>query len=74
MSVVRDFKQVTLSGFIAQHVAPGSTVYTDGFAGFTGVHAADFKHVARPQPIATDLRKGVPSVVPLTRHASSFAN
>ena len=36
MTVVPDFKQTTMLAFVKQHVAPGSTVYTDGLKGFEG--------------------------------------
>jgi transposase-like protein len=69
MAVVRDFKQATMVEFVKQHVAPGSTVYSDGLKGFEGVQAADVRHVARTQPIRSALGKGVPSVVPLADRA-----
>ena len=65
MAVVPDFKQTTRLAFVRQHVAPGSTIYTDGLKSFTDLPAADVRHVARTQPIRTALRRGVPSVVPL---------
>src|SRR2546426_4239644 len=69
MAVVRDFKQTTMFEFVKQHVAPGSTVHSDGLKGFEGVQAAGVRHVARTQPIRSDLRKGVPSAVPLADRA-----
>ena len=65
MAVVPDVKQTTILAFVKQHVAPGSTVYTDGLKGFDGMPAADVRHTARTQPIRSALRKGIPSVVPL---------
>jgi len=50
-------------------ITPGSTVYTDGLKGFEDLKAAGVKHVARTQPLRSDLRKGAPSVVPLTDRA-----
>ena len=35
MSVIPDFKKVTIDKFLARHVAPGSTIYTDGLKTFT---------------------------------------
>jgi transposase-like protein len=69
MAVVRDFKQTTMLGFVTQHVASGSTVYTDGLKGFEGLQAAGVTHVARPQPLRSALRRGTPSVVPLADRA-----
>lgn len=50
MSVLSDFKGTTVTALIQQHVAPGSTVYTDGLAGFAVLPKANFRHVARTQP------------------------
>jgi transposase-like protein/predicted RNA-binding Zn-ribbon protein involved in translation (DUF1610 family) len=65
MQVIPDFKATTLMAFIKQHVAPGSTIYTDGLKQFTGLPVAGYRHVARTQPLPGELRKGAPSVVPL---------
>ena len=67
MAVIPDFKATTLTAFIKQHIALGSTIYTDGLKQFTPV--AGFKHVARTQPRRTELRKGAKSVVPLADRA-----
>jgi len=56
-------------GFVTQHVAPGSTIYTDGLKSFEGLQAAGVRHVPRTQPLRGALRKGVPSVVPLADRA-----
>jgi transposase-like protein len=69
MALIPDFKASTLTTFIKQHVAPGSTIYTDGLKQFTGLPVAGFKHVARTQPLREDLRKGAKSVVPLADRA-----
>ena len=69
MAVIPDFKSTTLMAFLKQNVAPGSTVYTDGLKSFTGLKEAGFQHVPRSQPLRTDLRKGVKSVVPLADRA-----
>jgi transposase-like protein len=65
MAVVPDVRQSTIRAFVTQHVAPGSTVYTDGLKSYTDLPAAGVRHVGRTQPIKTALRTGVPSVVPL---------
>ena len=69
MAVAPNFKKTTMIDFVKQTVAPGSTVYTDGLKGFEGIPAADVQHVPRTQPLRTELRKGVPSVVPLADRA-----
>ena len=69
MAVIPDFKATTLTNFIKRKVAPGSTIFTDGLKQFTGLPVAGFKHVARTQPLAGELRKGTKSVVPLADRA-----
>jgi transposase-like protein len=64
MAVIADFKSATLTAFLKQNIAPGSTVYTDGLKSFTGLQEAGFKHVPRTQPLRIDLRKGAKSVLP----------
>ena len=63
MAVIPDFKATTLSGFIQQHIAPASTIYTDALKSFTGLDKAGYRHIARAQPKTTKLRKGAKSVV-----------
>ena len=69
MAVVRNFKKKTMIDFVKQNIAPGSTVYTDGLQGFEGIPKAGVRHIPHLQPLRTDLRKGVPSVVPLADRA-----
>ena len=69
MAVVRNFKKKTMIDFVKQNIAPGSTVYTDGLQGFEGIPKAGIRHIPHLQPLRTDLRKGVPSVVPLADRA-----
>jgi transposase-like protein len=69
MSVISDFKGSTKLRFLSQNVAPGSTIYTDGLKSFTGLAEAGFKHIARIQPLRSELRKGAGSVVPLADRA-----
>ena len=69
LAVAPAVKQTTMVQFVRAHVAPGSTVYTDGLKGWDGVRTADVRHVARTQPVKTALRRGAPSVVPLADRA-----
>lgn len=69
MAVIPDFKKTTLGHFIKEHIAPGSTIYTDGLKTFAGLPEAGFRHIARPQPLRSDLRKGARSAVPLADRA-----
>jgi transposase-like protein len=64
MAVIPDFKSTTLRNFLKQNVASGSTVHTDGLKSFTGLEEVGLAHVPRTQPLQTDLRKGMQSVVP----------
>jgi transposase-like protein len=55
---------MTMTAIFNEHIAPGSTVYTEGLKGFTGLQAAGYRHIALKQPVRSALRKGA-SVVPL---------
>ena len=67
MAVIPDFKATTLSGFVQQHIAVGSTIYTDALKSFTGLDKVGYRHIARAQPKTTELRKGAKSVITLGR-------
>jgi transposase-like protein len=69
MSVIPDFKASTITRFLIQNVAPGSTIYTDGLKSFAALAEVGFKHIARNQPLRSELRKGVKSVVPVADRA-----
>jgi transposase-like protein len=56
MVVIADFKAATLTAFIKQHVAPGSTIYTDGLKQFAGLPVAGFKHRAGTRHRAAERR------------------
>ena len=69
MKVIPDFKAITIISFLKQNVTPGSTIDTDGLKSFAGLSEAGFKHVARIQPLRSELRKGAKSAVPLADRA-----
>lgn len=69
MSVLRDFTAKNMTALIKQHVATGSTIYTDGLGGFSGLEDAGFDHVPLKQPLRPAFRKGAKSVVPLADRA-----
>ena len=69
MKVIPDFKAKTIVPFLHQNVSPGSTIYTDGLKSFAGLSEAGFKHIARTQPLRSELRKGAKSAVPLADRA-----
>jgi len=69
MVVLPNFTATTMAAILKANVAPGSTVYTDGLAGFAGVQPAGYRHIALKQPARSALRKGASSVVPLADRA-----
>ena len=69
MRVIPDFQGKTIIPFLTQNVSPGATIYTDGFKSFEGLSEAGFKHIARVQPLRSELRKGAKSAVPLADRA-----
>ena len=69
MAVIPDFRKATITKFLVQNVAPGSTIYTDGLKSFAGLEEAGFQHIPRTQTPRTELRKGAKSVVPLADRA-----
>jgi transposase-like protein len=69
MKVIPDFKAKTIVPFLHQNVSPGSTIYTDGLKSFANLGEAGFKHIARTQPLRSELRKGAKSAVPLADRA-----
>jgi transposase-like protein len=69
MAVIPDFKSATITPFLKENVKPGSTIYTDGLKSYAGLTEVGFNHVARTQPLRSELRKGVKSVVPLADRA-----
>ena len=69
MKVIPDLKAITIISFLTQNATPGSTIHTDGLKSFAGLSEAGFKHVARTQPLRSELRKGAKSAVPLADRA-----
>jgi len=64
-----NFKAATIIPFLTQNVTAGSTIYTDGLKSFAGLSEAGFKHIARNQPLRSELRRGAKSAVPLADRA-----
>ena len=69
MNVIPDFKASTIISLLTRSVAPGTTIYTDGLKSFAGLVEAGFQHIARTQPLRSELRKGAKSAVPLADRA-----
>jgi transposase-like protein len=69
MAVIPDFKAATILTFMTRNIEPGATIYTDGLKSFVGLTEAGYKHIARIQPLRSELRKGAKSAVPLADRA-----
>jgi transposase-like protein len=69
MAVLPDLKEATVYAFLKQHVAQGSTVYTDAYKSFDRLSAIGVRHVRRHQASRSEFRRGAVSVVPLADRA-----
>ena len=69
MKMIPDFKATTIIPFLHQNVSLGSTIHTDGLKSFEGLTEAGFNHIARTQPLRSELSKGAKSAVPLADRA-----
>lgn len=52
MAVIEDASAGTLHRFITDHIAPGSTVITDGWSGYQGIERSGYVHDRRSQRAA----------------------
>jgi transposase-like protein len=59
MVVLPNFTAMTMAAIFKEHIASGSTVYTDGLGGFAGLPAAGYRHIALKQPLRSALRKAL---------------
>lgn len=66
MEVIDDFKEPTMTAFAKRSVVSGSTIYTDGMTGYSGLRKAGYVHVAEKQQ---KIRLGGKPVVPLVDRA-----
>lgn len=69
MAALSDLKEATVHTFVKQHIAPGSTLYTDAYKSFDRLTATGVRHVARHQTSRQAFRRGAVSVVPLADRA-----
>jgi transposase-like protein len=69
MAVLSDLKEATVHAFVRQHIAPGSTLYTDAYKSFDRLAATGVRHVPRHQASRSEFRRGAVSVVPLADRA-----
>ena len=49
MAALSDLKEATIHACVKQHIAPGSTLYTDAYKSFDRLSATGVRHVARHQ-------------------------
>lgn len=66
MEVIEDFREPTMTAFATRNIEPGSTIYTDGMTGYSGLGRAGYVHVAEKQ---TKIRLGGKPIVPLVDRA-----
>ena len=69
MAALSDLKESTVHAFVKEHIAPGSTLYTDAYKSFDRLSATGVRHVARHQASRREFRRGAVSVVPLADRA-----
>ncbi len=69
MAELPDLKEATVHAFVKQHIAPGSTLYTDAYKSFDRLSATGVRHVARHQTSRSAFHRGAVSVVPLADRA-----
>ena len=69
MAALLDLKEATVQAFVKQHIAPGSTLYTDAYKSFDRLSATGVRHVPRHQASRMEFRRGAVSVVPLADKA-----
>ena len=62
MSVIPDASGVSLKAFTTNNIERGSTVITDGWAGYTFVSSEGYQHTAIPKKHATSEDKTLPHV------------
>ena len=44
MAALSDLKEATIHAFVKQHIAPGSTLYTDAYKSFDRLSATGVRH------------------------------
>lgn len=69
MAALADLKESTVHAFVKEHIAPGSTLYTDAYKSFDRLSATGVWHVPRHQASRREFRRGAVSVVPLADRA-----
>ena len=73
MAVIDDATAATLHRFIADHVQAGSTVITDGWAGYLGIEAAGYVHDRRSQRAAVARGEDPDALLPGVHRIAALA-
>lgn len=73
MRVIPDGSATTLHAFIADNVAAGSRVITDGWSGYRGIEAAGYPHDRRSQRAAKALGQDIGTLLPGVHRVASPA-
>jgi transposase-like protein len=69
MNVLPNFKASTIIPILTRNIEPGSAIFTDGLKSYEALKEAGFQHIARVQPLRSELRQGAKSAVPLADRA-----
>ncbi len=73
MRIIADGSAVTLHRFIAENVAGGSTVITDGWSGYSGIEKKGYTHDRRNQRAAKALGEDIGKLLPGVHRIAALA-
>lgn len=73
MSIIPNAQAATLKAFLAETVAPGTTVITDGWTGYLGIGQAGYTHDRRSQRAAKARGEDIDKLLPGVHRVASLA-
>ena len=73
MAPLADASAESLQAFVTDHVEPGSTVITDGWAGYGGLDQLGYLHDRRSQRAARTLGQDPAQLLPAVHRVASLA-
>ena len=73
MAIVADASAASLHPFIQDHVEPGATVITDGWAGYQGLDRLGYRHERRSQRAARGRGEDPEALLPAVHRIASLA-
>jgi transposase-like protein len=73
MALLADASGVSLRAFLADHVAPGATVITDGWQGYHGITELGYSHDRRSQRAARARGEDIGELLPGVHRIASLA-